>query len=294
MKNSKVFFLYARTSVHIGSGKAAGFIDQPILREAVTKLPLIPGSSIKGVLRDGQTDKQLREQLYGPDPSANVDKAGILLVQDARLLALPVASLKGGWAWVTSPGILLRFARQCDCVLPELTANIALPTEAKGVTNSPLVFQINNAACLQLGECVMTVTECNLWTTFAEKIAQLVFSHKKDTVWQSFFASRLVLVSDTFMHFYSETATEVRPQIRIDDTTGLTADKSLRYIESMPAESLFYGTIAAQRVINSNMKPEDALKNVSSCELQIGGKASTGYGFMSFVTVTTNDKLQAN
>jgi CRISPR-associated protein Cmr4 len=47
-----LLYLFTRTPLHVGAGSAVGAIDQPIQRERHTGFPLIPGSSIKGVLRD--------------------------------------------------------------------------------------------------------------------------------------------------------------------------------------------------------------------------------------------------
>ena len=52
MPDSAFLFIHAITSVHPGSGTALGHVDLPIQRERHTDWPMIPGSSLKGVLRD--------------------------------------------------------------------------------------------------------------------------------------------------------------------------------------------------------------------------------------------------
>lgn len=49
---TKLLYLFTRTPLHIGAGSSVGAIDQPIQRERHTGHPIIPGSSIKGVLAD--------------------------------------------------------------------------------------------------------------------------------------------------------------------------------------------------------------------------------------------------
>ena len=46
--------LEVKTGMHIGTSDAfaaIGAIDSPVIRDAATKLPMIPGSSLKGKLR---------------------------------------------------------------------------------------------------------------------------------------------------------------------------------------------------------------------------------------------------
>jgi len=104
---SGLLFLHAQTAIHPGSGTALGVVDLPVQRERHTLWPVIPGSSLKGVLRDccrqqvvGKRGKDADADLglatvFGP-PTADADKhAGALSLTDARILAFPVRSLRG-------------------------------------------------------------------------------------------------------------------------------------------------------------------------------------------------------
>jgi CRISPR type III-B/RAMP module RAMP protein Cmr4 len=42
--------LYTRTPLHVGSGTSVDVVDLPIMRERITGFPVIPASSLKGVL----------------------------------------------------------------------------------------------------------------------------------------------------------------------------------------------------------------------------------------------------
>ena len=48
---AECMFLYLESSLRVGSGEPGAEIDLPIQREAATGYPLVPGSSLKGVLR---------------------------------------------------------------------------------------------------------------------------------------------------------------------------------------------------------------------------------------------------
>jgi CRISPR-associated protein Cmr4 len=85
MMGVEIFGLLAETFVHTGAGQSAGAIDLPVIRERTTEYPFIPGSSMKGALRDaarGGDDLDLK-QLFGEQ-----DNAGALLIGDARLVLL--------------------------------------------------------------------------------------------------------------------------------------------------------------------------------------------------------------
>ena len=113
-QETALFFLHAQTSLHPGSGTALGVVDLPIQRERHTQWPLIPASSLKGVLRDTCRRRSEESDLFaafGPN-TAEADKhAGAISLTDARILAFPVRSLKGVFAWVTCHAVLERFNR---------------------------------------------------------------------------------------------------------------------------------------------------------------------------------------
>src|SRR3954469_1370151 len=91
------FLVHALSPLHAGTGHAAGVIDLPTARMKATGIPFVPGSSIKGVLRElrrvGDAGEKT-EAVFGPssDPGAH---AGALTVGDSRLLALPVRTFLG-------------------------------------------------------------------------------------------------------------------------------------------------------------------------------------------------------
>ena len=52
MTEPKPYFLFTRTPLHVGAGQSVGYADLPIQREPHTRIPIVPGSSFKGVLAD--------------------------------------------------------------------------------------------------------------------------------------------------------------------------------------------------------------------------------------------------
>lgn len=127
--------LYTRTPLHVGSGATVGAVDLPIIRERITNHPIIPGTGLKGVLLQAAREKwgdarsvNLPDQaklLFGTadDKASDTTKkssgnAGCIQVQEAKLLAFPVRSLAGGFAWLTCPSALHRFNRDTGRKLP--------------------------------------------------------------------------------------------------------------------------------------------------------------------------------
>lgn len=106
--DAKLLLVQAISPLHAGTGQGVGVIDLPIAREKATQIPFLPGSTIKGVFRDACNDNGLRTKVFGPDTNNADLHAGAVTFTDARLLLLPVRSLRGVFAWVTSPLLLRR------------------------------------------------------------------------------------------------------------------------------------------------------------------------------------------
>lgn len=81
------------TGLHIGTGGSGGIglVDNPIIRDPLTRRPLVPGSSLKGrlrhaleVIRGSESDDVIR--LFGAYVDSNERRsAGRLFVRDAHL-----------------------------------------------------------------------------------------------------------------------------------------------------------------------------------------------------------------
>ena len=114
MSHVALLFLHALSPLHAGTGQGIGAIDLPIAREKATGIPYLPGSSLKGVLRDRASawDRDTLFAVFGPDTENASEHAGAVQVGDAKLLLLPVRSLYGVFALATSPYLLERFRRE--------------------------------------------------------------------------------------------------------------------------------------------------------------------------------------
>ncbi len=289
--NHRLYLALTRTPTHVGCGHGLGEIDLPIQRNS-WGLPILPGSAIKGVLRQSaaeawQCTPGLITTLFGPDRANASDHAGMLAPQDARLLAMPVAALCGGWAWVTCVGMLMRYRRDAAAAghsgLPPLPAAVPDAQSAQVASqNSPLLMQAQGPIAV-LHESSLQVQADASVGQWGEHLAAGAFP-SDDAAWRQDFAQRLIVVNDDLFHHFTHVATEVRARVALDDNR-VAKDNALWREECVPADSLFWGLISAFPVaaMPGALGVTAALEKVARACVQIGGKASVGYGWLDFL-----------
>ncbi|WP_224365787.1 type III-B CRISPR module RAMP protein Cmr4 [Hyalangium versicolor] len=282
---TRPYLLHALSPLHAGTGQSVGVIDLPIARLRATNIPFVPGSSLKGVLREahrGRLPSPEWEALFGPlrkvsgqEGDEALDHAGALVVGDARLVALPVRSFFGTFALVSSP-LLLNLARRdlADLAgLPAPMGRVAGPSARVGpgnVTVTPKDRQI------LLEDLDLGVQEERLVEEWARFLGGALPQDEE------FFRERFVVVDDETMDFLLETATQVDTRVRINPETGTVAEGALWKEESLPAETLLVGGLAAgpslrrETRLSATTVLDQALKGISM--LQLGGKATIGRG----------------
>ena len=272
--NKMILTLFARTPVHVGAGNSVGAVDSPVQRERHTKIPIIPGSSLKGVLSDLWNDADFKrteegKKLFGEDDQKADANAGSLLIGEARVLAFPVRSAKGMFAWITCPLVLKRFKRETgtDFEAPSVEGETALAFDAMIIEGSKNVI---------LEEYVFKTTG----EPDVEIVQALEALVEKDPVWSGI-EKQLVIVSDEIFQHFCEHACEVVTRIRVNDKTGVVDNGALFNLEQVPSETLFYTTVMAGGKGDSQVAPLSLLKAKLESEkvIQVGGDATTGLGF---------------
>lgn len=255
--NAELLMWQALTPVHSGTGQSsAGVIDLPIAREGATGFPMLPGSSIKGVLRQGREDDEA-QRLFG-----SLDAAGRLTFTDARLLCLPVRSYRGTFAYATCPLVLSRLRRD----LAALGHPLALPEVPEVAENTAQVTgdTLVHGGQVLLEDLDLQAEETASARAWADALAQC--SGLGDEL-----RERFALLSDDEFGFLAETATEVTAHIRLDAETKTVAGGALWYEEALPAASLLTSFV---------LRPQDVTFAPPS-SLQLGGKGSVGRGLLS-------------
>ncbi|MFV2068758.1 MAG: type III-B CRISPR module RAMP protein Cmr4, partial [Pirellulales bacterium] len=271
-QHAALLFLHAQTAIHPGAGTALGVIDLPVQRERHTQWPVIAGSAIKGILRDvcrerakenyqddgddvsperrrtrrrkaNEEDPEL-VTAFGPgkvdDSSAH---AGSLVVTDARILAFPVRSLSGVFAWTTCPALIGRLRR--DLALAGIDPPAAPPlkdNQAACPESSPLLVD-GDKLVLEEFEFTRTADAADLADWISKRAA-------KDESTQQRIKTHLAVLSDNdFCHFVRP-ATEVVARIGLDYERKTVRSGALFYQEFLPAETIFYSVVLANNSRN--------------------------------------------
>lgn len=267
-----IFHLQNITALHSGVGQGVGVVDLPIARAKATNLPIVAGSSIKGVLRDElKIDADDKNILFGKDKDA--DFAGAIAFGDANLLILPIRSFAGVVAYATCPFILRQYKRDVggNTAIPELNNNRAL------VTTDELL--IDNKVVLE--DLDIVAEKQNLADDWANQIATAIYP--ENTEWQTEFKKRFVILPDSIFSFLADTATEIRTRIRINRETRVVENGALWTEENLPADSVLWGVLGVSESRDkNNKKSADELAGLlpkTEINLQIGGKHTVGRGF---------------
>jgi CRISPR-associated protein Cmr4 len=290
---ARLFFLHALSPLHAGTGQGVGVIDLPVAREKSTGLPFLPGSSIKGVLRDSCTDPSLQKRVFGPQNTEAHLHAGSAQFSDARLLLLPIRSLAGTFAWITSPYILRRLLRDAkdarasgepatvpepatieDCLVAANACDIAVPD--------------GEQQKVYLEDLDLNATPNNQVDTWAAWIGPRVFPGDQD--WQSMLAARLCIVHDDMLSFLLETATEISARIKLKEDSKTVEKGGLWYEEALPTETILLGLVLAQQVKATPKEVFDLLDGMVGKPMQFGGKATVGRGLCRMQMGSANPK----
>ncbi|MFM7199185.1 MAG: type III-B CRISPR module RAMP protein Cmr4 [Myxococcota bacterium] len=272
-----LFLILAHSPLHVGVGEGIGHINLPTAREKTTDYPYLPGSSIKGVLREQAERKHAAEdedgarygedpvvQVFGPPTSRAGDARGGMAFSDARLLFLPVRSLLGGFALVTCPLILQRLARElklCGRFTGKLAEALASPvllenrSDALIPKDSSLRYPPASGSDADKGSGLSAVLleDLSFRAAHSSDLDRLVEALQEWKLWdeaeQAAFTKRLVLISDTDFSFFVSMALEVRHRVKIDDQTGTAASSGPWLEEYVPAESVFFGLVQGRDTV---------------------------------------------
>jgi CRISPR-associated protein Cmr4 len=294
--------LYTLTPTHCGTGQASGAVDLPIARERHTGFPLIPATSLKGVVRDlveGHRGadpwlKERRKAFLGTDPPGELGseerlEAGSLVLTDGRLLAFPVRSLQAPYFWITCPLVVQRWERDRRAL------GLAVPSQSStrsgSLTDSRVAISgaASGAGSLVLEDHFFEDVSWEHVTlqSVAESWASLLPHAEKPT--RDLLQRRLVCVPDHHFVDLVQRATPINARVQL--TGGKTTDKwrnpatdqdeegNLWYEESLPSDCLF-SVLATSRTRKATDLDDlrALLSEPSHALIQIGGNETVGQG----------------
>jgi len=287
-------FIHALTGLHPGSGAALGVVDLPIQRERHTQWPTIPGSALKGILRDAFRENVAEEkkisrkdadkdekvmEAFGP-PSTEADKhAGAISLTDARILAFPVRSLRGVFAWVTCKAVLDRLDRDLRLVARD---GKGLGEKVADIKENEALLPVGSPLLVDGDKLVLEEFEFKRCGEATPGVLEYVSGAVRDDATKERVKSHLVALNDDdFSHFVRH-ATEVAARIGLDYDKKTVKSGALFYEEFLPPETIFYSILIAEESRNGNGKAAgDILKFVEERTppvLQIGADETIGKG----------------
>lgn len=282
---TQLTFIHALSPLHAGIGQGVGVIDLPVAREKATGLPFLPGSSLKGTLRSLCSDDD-RASIFGPATTeTDSNYASSVQFSDQRLLLLPVRSLAGTFAWVTSPYVLRRLLRDItdthtlvpsSLIIPEFGESECCVCDENGNESSRIVISTDKVYLEDLDLIARKESTARDWAAW---IGQQVFKDQHE--WQRLFIQRFCIVHDDVFSFLLDTATEITARIKLQEESKTVQGGGLWYEEALPAETILAGLaiISPSQAANRNDQwIFDKLTSLMGKTVQFGGKATVGRG----------------
>jgi len=253
-----IWGMLAETAIHTGSGRNLGVVDLPVMREAITDMPVIPGSGLKGAMREQVGNGADCDRIFGSE-----DNAGLIQVSDARLLLLPVRSLTTASRWVTCPMILERVKRDCLRAGQELKFTVpageAIGSSAGEIFLEEREFEITTSPDFD-----------NLITVLQKFI---LHSDTKNRLKES-----LLVISDDDFAWFCRYGLHVQARNQLGDKKE---SKNLWYEESLPADSLMYCLLS--------LRNEADMQTLRTWwqrpYIRVGGNETVGMGWFAIAEV---------
>ena len=289
-----------RTLAPLHCGIVQGFndIDLPTAKSALSGHPVIPGSSLKGVLKDefregnagkeisGISSDKVTDVIFGVDGNKFASAASF---GDADLVALAVRSYFGTFAYLASPYTLRLLKERLERAgykdLPEVPVQgLEDGQEYRVMITTGSVLERSGNPNLLLEELDLKIhsSAAALADSWAALIAKLYFPDEEG---QAIFCRRFAVADDNALNFLCETGLPVDARISIDEKTGTVKNGALWYEESVSPETLFAAVVSVDRSCSTDVKLEAEelsgfLSGCGAVHCQVGGKATTGKGFV--------------
>ena len=263
--NTSVLGLLAETSIHPGTGRGLGVVDLPAAREAVTDYPVLVGSSLKGALLD---KARTTEAVDANACFGSQERAGDLLVSDARLLLLPVRCLTGSYRWATCQHLIERFRRDLRHV--GLDAPPATPTVERGSVSTV------GKGHLFLEERQFSILDNPPSRQLADSIKQLLLHQET----QDRLPDQIAVLHNDDFAWFARYGLAVQARNVLD--TDTKQSKNLWYEETLPPDTVMYAMVMGRN--DDAVGALDLLFPESDPYLQAGGNETIGHGWFA-VTV---------
>jgi CRISPR-associated protein Cmr4 len=293
--------------IHVGTGGARlGRVDLSIVRDPVTRVPKVPGSSLAGVCRAyaamGQQanhpERKVNDKIkpYYPDcagqgkpkqdrqgghcgrPDCPICMvfgfargegggfAGLAAFSDAQVFLFPVATREGP-LWITSPESL-RF----------------VGVDFSNGCNENALYRESDGAPLNLGWLLLPVKTLDRWGDVGKALT--------DVEVPRFIVGKVGVVSDKLFSHIVNSNLEVRTSVSIDPETGAAEERALFTYEALPRATILAWNVTCRNpmhfkvgdspvaAVNSSEKVMDVVRAAHPYleHLGIGGMGTRGMG----------------
>jgi CRISPR-associated protein Cmr4 len=188
---------------------------------------------------------------------------------------------------------LARDAREAGAQAPDLPAMSDQRVAAAEAQGTPSAVAAGGHVLLEDLKLTVEPTSANLAYGWADWLGKRVFPGAPG--WQVALARRFLVVTDDVFSYLAQTGTQVDARVRLDDDTKTVARGALWYEESLPAESILAGLVAAEPVTRGRDSYDegkflDLIATRTGKTMQLGGKAGVGRGLVRFVCAAEQGK----
>lgn len=328
-----LLFLYTETPLHAGAGESTT-VDLAIQRNPTLNWPIVQAGGLKGALRNAAPGGDVptayqRHAVFGPDtgdrrqgeqgftPSANDAHSGALAIGDAALLAFPVASLAGIFAWVTCRQAIRDFQRTYHFLPADGTGadpfstnglwtwepDVPLATQARWVGDGLVINKGQADAQIVLQDYVFSHAGPDpKLAQFAEALATVALPAAPPSVRRKLQTDLVLVHDDTFTDLV-QAGIHILTRVKIEDSSG-TVGQGPWDEEVLPAETILYAPVLAGRpradpgAAPKALSPDAVLSNATGVldyfadsvvkrgstglarRFQLGGDATIGRGWI--------------
>ncbi len=288
--------------IHVGTGGAGfGSVDNTIVRDPVTRVPKIPGSSLAGVYRtyaamaqQAQNRSQAQnpgQKNFFPDcaglgqprpdgsgghcgqkdcPICTVfgfargnagGFAGLAAFSDAHVLLFPVATREGP-VWITSPMAICQLDEKLHNEVPNLEGDVVYRSE-RGCKSEQAHEGEQRRKCLNLGWLLLEVKTC-------DRIERLKNTLKNTLEKYSIcncVLDNLGIVSDKLFPHVVNSNLEVRTSVAINPETGAAEEGALFSYEALPRATVLVWDVTCKnpgyfKIGNSDIEAVRDIQNI--------------------------------
>ncbi|ANV85876.1 type III-B CRISPR module RAMP protein Cmr4 (plasmid) [Picosynechococcus sp. PCC 7003] len=276
MFDFRLGYLYSLAPIHCGGeGDLGNILD--IVREAHTDFPYIPGSSLRGSIRNelAVLDFSAADTLFGKELSGE-GQMGVHQVWfgDARLLWVPMRtmSLNGQqdvFTWVSCHSLIRDHAICAQTTYP------SFPNHAVGTRSGTFIVADAQINVSSMNDDQKKI--CNLATKFPERLGKAV-----QQTWQD---NRVVLSDSDFYTLMEHSLwTQIRNKIQ-DSDDGANREGSAEVFWTdicIPRDTVFYFSWGYNPLQNNSLTQQhhQQLLDIIQGLIQVGGQANVGRGWL--------------